>query len=170
MKSKKIVQTLGLAAVMAVSTGAFAHGNNDDHRAGPGGPAFQNQHAYVHGNNDHHAVPNAPAFQNHHAYQEGQRLMREINARQEQQHNRILAGYNQKRITQHEFRRLMGEQNEIRNMERAFLSDGFLNRYEYQRLDMALDNSSRHIFQQAHDDQGRPGGWNNSYGYGNWSR
>jgi hypothetical protein len=149
MKSKKIVQSLGLAAMMAVSAAAFAHGN-DDYRPGPNGPAY-----------------NA-----HPAFQESLRLMHEVNQRQDQQTDRILNGFYERRINPAEFRRLMDGQREIRNMERAFLSDGILSRPEYQRLDAALVAAGRNIFQQGHDAQGRPGngGWNSSYGYGNWSR
>lgn len=149
MKSKMIVQSLGLAAVMAMSAGAFAFGNNDYR------PGFNN----------------GPAF-NHPAFQESLRLMNEVNERQDTQMDRILNGFYDRRINPPEFRQLMDEQRDIRMMERQFLSDGFLTRFEYQRLDAALDAASRSIYKEGHDDQGRPayGGWNNGYGYGNWSR
>ena len=154
MKSKKIVQSLGLAAVLGISAGAFAHGNDDY------SPGFNN----------------GPAFNNHPAFQESLRLMNQVNERQDRQMDRILNGFYEKRINPRELRRLMDEQREIRYMERSFLSDGFLTRFEYQRLDAALDTASRSIFQEGHDAQGRHGqgyyggGWNNSYGYGNWDR
>jgi hypothetical protein len=149
MKTKKIVQTLGLAAVMAFSASAFAYGN-EDYR-----PGF-----------------NGPAFNSHPAFQESLRLMNEVNERQDKQLDRILNGFYEKRINPHEFRKLMDEQREIRQLENRFLADGFLNRFEYQKLDAALDAASRNIFQEKHDAQGRPGygGWNSGYGYGNWNR
>jgi hypothetical protein len=149
MNTKNLIQSLGLAALLGVSAGALAHGD-EDFRPGPN---------------------NGPAF-NHPAFQEGLRLMKEVNARQDQQTDRILNGLYEKRISPAEFRKLMDEQREIQRMERSFLADGFLNRFEYQRLDAALDNASRNISQESHDAQGRSGygGWNNSYGYGNWNR
>lgn len=149
MKTKQIILSLGLAAVMAVSAGAFAHGN-DDYRAGHNGPAFNS----------------------HPAFQESLRLMREVNERQDNQHDRILNGFYERRIDPQEFRRLMDQQKDIRRMERTFLSDGFLTRFEYQKLDAALDNASRSIRYEANDAQGRPGygSWNSSHGYGSWNR
>ena len=146
MKTKKIVQYLGLAVALGASVSAFAHGN-DDYRAGFDGPAF-NKH---------------PAFQ------QSLRLINEVNERQDRQTDRILGGLYEKRITLHEFRRLMEQQNQIRNMERAFLSDGLLTRIEYQKLDAALNAASHNIFREGRDIEGRPlgsGGWNSSYGYG----
>lgn len=146
MKTKTLIQSLGLAAVMAVSAGAFAH-DNDNYRPGfNNGPAFNN---------------------NHPVFQESLRLIKEVNGRQDQQADRILNGFYEKRINPQEFRRLMDEQREIRKMERAFLSDGFLTRFEYQKLDVALDIASRNIFKEGHDAQGRPG---YGGGYGNWNR
>jgi len=147
MKTAKLVQSLGLGMMMTVSAAAFAHGDADSR-----------------------FVPAGPAFCNHPAFQENLRLMKEINERQDRQHDRILNGYYEKRINPIEFRMLMGEQNEIRHLERAFLADGFLTRIEYQKLDGALDHASRSIFREGHDAQGYPGGSNHSYGYGNWSR
>ena len=140
MKTRKIVQSLGLAVALGVSAGAFAHGN-EDYRAGY----------------------DSPAFNKHPVFQENLRLMIEINARQDKQMERILNGFYERRIRPHEFRSLMDEQRDIRNMERQFLSDGFLNRFEYQKLDAALHNASRSIFKEGHDAQGRPG-------QGSWNR
>ena len=149
MNTKKTVQSLCIAAMMAVSSGAFAHGN-DDYRVGP----------------------NHPTFNAHPVFQESLRLMKEVNDRQDKQLDRILNGFYEKRINPHELRKLMDEQKDIRKMERAFLSDGFLTHFEYQKLDAALDRASRNIFEEKHDAQGRhnPDRWNNSFGYGNWSR
>lgn len=151
MKTKMLIKTLGLATVMAVSAGAFA---NDEYR-----PNF-NQ---------------GPAFHHQPAFQESLRLMNEVNDRQDKQLDRILNGFYERRITPQEFRKLMDEQRDIRRMERAFLSDGVLTRFEYRRLDVALDTASRGIFKEAHDGQGRPGhghGYSSGYssGYGNWNR
>jgi hypothetical protein len=145
MKTKKVVQSLGLLGMMAVSAGVFAH-SNDDYRT-----SFK-----------------APAFNSHPLFQENLRLRKEVNERQDRQMDRILSGFYEKRITAHEFRRLMDEQRDIRQMERQFLSDGFLNRSEYQKLDRALDNASRNIYKEKHDAQARPNYYGD--GYGNWNR
>lgn len=149
MKTTKLIQSLGLAAMMAISAGAFAH-ERDDNRAGSNGPVFNN----------------------HPAFQESLRLMKEVNERQDKQHDRILNGFYEKSINPQELRMLMDEQRDIRNLERQFLADGFLTRFEYQRLDAALDRASRNIFLEKHDAERRPvnGGWNGSQGYGNWNR
>jgi hypothetical protein len=150
MKTKMLIQSLGMAAVMAVSAGALAYGDDNNR------PGFNN----------------GPAFNNHPVFQESLRLMDNINDRQDQQTDRILNGLYEKRINPLEFRKLMDEQQAVRKMERAYLSDGFLTRFEYQRLDAALDAASRSIFKEGHDSQGRPGygGWNSGHGYGNWNR
>jgi Spy/CpxP family protein refolding chaperone len=141
MKTKMIAQSLGLAAMLAVSAVAFAHGN-EDYRAG-----F-----------------NAPAFNHHPQFQENMRLTKEVNERQDKQMDRIRNGFYERRINPVELRKLMDEQRDIRQMERQFLSDGFMNRLEYQRLDTALDMASRHIFKEAHDAQVRPDYYGGGYG------
>ncbi len=138
MKTKMILKTLGLAAVMAVSSGAFADGWNDD------GPRF-----------------GFPGYNNGPAFKQNLELIKNVNDRQDQQLERILGRYYEGRLTQPEFRKLMDEQTDIRKMERSFMADGFLNRFEYQKLDNALETASRNIFREAHDGNGKPG-----YGYG----
>lgn len=147
MKTKKPIQTLGLAAVMAMSAGAFG---NDEYR-----PDF----------ND------APAFSNHPVFRESLHLMDRVNDRQDRQMDRILNGFYEGRINPAEFRRLMNGQREINRMERAFLSDGLLTRFEYRRLNGALDTASRDISREARDGHHSYGnGWKQSYGYGGQDR
>ena len=111
------------------------------------------------------------------AFQETLRMMNEIDERQDRQLDRILDGLYERRISPVEFRRLMDEQRAIRAMERQFLADGLLTRFEYQKLDAALDAARRSIFKEASDGPGRPGygyyggGWNEGYGgYKPWNR
>lgn len=141
MKTKNLIQALGIAAALGISTSAMAHGN-DDYR-----PEFDNR-----------------AFHRHPVFQESLRLMSEVNDRQDRQMDRILNGLYERRITAKEFRKLMDRQRDIRRMERQFLADGLLSRFEYQKLDAALDAASRGIYKEAHDDQGRPG-YGGGYGY-----
>lgn len=142
MKTKMILKTLGLAAVMAVSTVAFADGWNDD------GPRF-----------------GFPGYNNGPAFKQNLELIKNVNDRQDNQLERILARYYEGRLTQMEFRKLMDEQTDIRKMERSFMADGFLNRHEFQKLDYALDAASKHIFREARDGNGKPG-YGYGYGYG----
>lgn len=142
MKSKKLIQTLGLAAMLGMSAGALAYGN-DDYRS-----SYNNGHA----------------FNKHPVFQESLRLMIEVNERQDKQLDRILNGFYEKRITPQEFRKLMDGQRDIQRMERQFLADGLLSRFEYQKLDAALDAANRRIFKEAHDAQGRPIYYGGNYG------
>lgn len=142
MKTKTMLKTLGLAAVMAVSSGAFANGWNDD------GPRF--------GFPGHDHAPDV---------QHNLERINNVNDRQDNQLERILARYYEGRLTQPEFRMLMDEQTDIRKMERSFMADGFLNRFEFHKLDHALEVASRNIFREAHDGNGKPG-YGHGYGYG----
>jgi hypothetical protein len=144
MKTKKIIQVLGIAAMLGISASAFAHGD-DDYR-----PGYDNN-----------------AFHKHPVFQQSLRLMIEVNERQDKQMDRILSGLYEKRITPQEFRKLMDGQRDIQRMERQFLADGLLSRHEYQKLDSALDAANRSIFREKHDAQGRPG---YGEGYDSWRR
>jgi hypothetical protein len=141
MNTKKIIQSLGIAAVLGISASAMAHGN-DDYR-----PGFDGQ-----------------AFHKHPVFQESLRLMKEVNERQDKQMDRILNGLYEKRITPQEFRKLMDRQRDIQRMERQFLADGLLSRVEFQKLDTALNAASRVIRKEAHDAQGRSG-YGGGHGY-----
>ena len=163
MNTKLIIQSLGLATVMAASAGTFAHGNDDAPRygfPGYGNPTYGNPPA---------------AFHTQPGFQESLRLINEVNDRQDTQMARILKGFYDKRINPMEFRKLMDEQQDIRRMERGFLGDGVLTRVEFQKLDAALDAASRNIAREGRDSDGKPGwgGWNNNPyggGYGYWNR
>lgn len=78
-------------------------------------------------------------------------LQREINQRQHQQRERILAARERGRLTPHEFRSLMATHRDIKQMERRFLADGRLDRREYQQLDRALDRAGHEIRREARD-------------------
>lgn len=139
MKTKTILQTLGLAAALAVSSVALAHSDDRGHR---------------HGFPDHYDRP---------AFDRGFDRIQIVNQRQDRQLERIFARREEGRLTRHEFHSLMDEQRDIRRMKRVFLTDGRLSRFEFEQLDQALDLASRRIFREAHDEQERPG---LGYGYG----
>lgn len=74
-----------------------------------------------------------------------QRASQAINDRQDQQLDRIVEGVNQNRISKDEFSGLMAQQKQIRNQERAYLTDGFMSQDEYQQLNAALDQADQAI-------------------------
>lgn len=184
MKATKIVQSLGLMAVMAASSAAFARGWDDNgYRPMPAPapvqvpvqvipvlPGFPVNPGFP-GNDQ------APGFINHPAFQESLRMINAVDERQERQLDRILGGVYERRISPMEFRRLMDEQRAIRTLERQLLADGFMTRTEFRRIDAALEVAARNIMAEARDRDGRPGygggyGWNrghNEGGYG-WDR
>ncbi len=141
MKSNKLIRTLGLAVVLGMSAGAFAYGNND-HRGGFEGAAFHK----------------------HPVFQESLRLMKNVNERQDKQLEHILKGFYERQITPQEFRKLMDEQRDIRSLERKFLADGVLTRFEYQKLDTALNAANRNLQKELNDGRGRPS-HGSGYGY-----
>lgn len=124
---KKIIGALTAAAALALATSAMADGWRD-HR-GFVQPVYVGQ----------------PPLAG----------LREINLRQQEQRARIEAGFRRGAITRGEYRRLMGEQQEIQALERAFIADRFLAPRERMELNRRLDIASQHIVFEAHDRQRR---------------
>lgn len=127
MKSTWMKKTLALLALGLVTTGAQAHWDRDDPR------------------------------HDRRAYQQSQQFLQQIDARQDRQRERIVAGMREGRLTRGEFRRLKEEQHEIRAMEEHFLADGLIDVREFQRLDRALNAASDNIWSEKHDRQARYG-------------
>lgn len=101
-----------------------------------------------------HRYQSGPDFRQSHQF------TREINARQEKQKQRIQAGFHNGALTRFEYRELMRQQADIREMERRFRhDDGLIDAYEFRRLDRALDQASYDIRDEKHDRQAR-----NSFG------
>lgn len=80
-----------------------------------------------------------------------------INERQQNQNQRIRQGVGSGELTARETGRLAREQVQIRRMEARFRAsgDGLSNR-ERVRLQRELNQSSRHIYRQKHDQQDYP--------------
>lgn len=80
-----------------------------------------------------------------------------INGREQNQVQRIRQGVGSGELTARETGRLAAEQVQIRRMEARFRAsgDGLSNR-ERLRLQRELNQSSRHIYRQKHDDQSYP--------------
>lgn len=95
------------------------------------------------------------------AQRASEQRLAEINQRQAKQQDRIHNGMDNHGLTQREFRSLMAEQQRIRSWERSFTADGFLSKYEFQKLDLALDTASRNIRAEKRDHQSRDSGYGN---------
>ncbi len=92
---------------------------------------------------------------NRRTYEQSRHFSQQIDARQDRQRARIMAGLHEGRLTRGEFRRLEREQREIRAMENRFRADGVITAREFHRIDRALDVASRNIRAEKHDRQAR---------------
>lgn len=88
-----------------------------------------------------------------------QRTVRDpgINQRQHVQRDRIQQGVRSGELTRHETRQLAQGQRDIRQLERAYKSDGVLSGVERRDLHHEQNQASRAIHRQTHDAQDRPG-------------
>jgi hypothetical protein len=85
------------------------------------------------------------------AYPQTRAYSQQINARQDQQMQRIQAGARAGQLTRAEFRELMQEQHNIRAMEQHFRADGRIDAREFRRLEGALDSAHRNIRAEKQD-------------------
>jgi hypothetical protein len=74
-----------------------------------------------------------------------------VDLRQDEQMERILHGIETRLLDSRETVELLREQRDITKLERSFLRDGYLSRYEYQTLEERLDDAERHISREKHD-------------------
>jgi len=79
-----------------------------------------------------------------------------VNGRQHQQRERIQQGVASGELTRRETGKLAEEQRDIRQLERAYKSDGTLTGAERRDLQHEQNQASRDIYQQKHDAQDRP--------------
>lgn len=79
-----------------------------------------------------------------------------VNARQQNQRQRIQQGARSGELTRRETGRLASEQRDVRQLERAYKSDGELTRAERVDLHHEQNQASRDIYNQKHDAQARP--------------
>ncbi len=79
-----------------------------------------------------------------------------VNQRQHNQQQRIQQGVKSGELTRGEARGLQAEQRHIRREEARYKSDGTLTRAERADLQHDLNRSSRHLYNQKHDEQSRP--------------
>jgi len=79
-----------------------------------------------------------------------------VNARQHIQGDRIKQGVRSGQLTRPETRSIMEERRSIRQQERAYKSDGSLTRDERKDLHQDLNDLSKDIYSEKHDDEIRP--------------
>jgi Skp family chaperone for outer membrane proteins len=79
-----------------------------------------------------------------------------VNARQANQRERIQQGVKSGELTRSEARKVGEEQRDVRQLERAYKSDGTLTARERADLHHEQNQASRDIYRQKHDVQDRP--------------
>jgi hypothetical protein len=79
-----------------------------------------------------------------------------VNQRQHNQRERIQQGVKSGELTRRETGRLAEEQRDVRQLERAYKSDGTLTGAERRDLQHEQNQASHDIYRQKHDDQERP--------------
>ena len=79
-----------------------------------------------------------------------------VNARQVHQRDRIQHGVRSGELTRRETVRLREQQRDIRQLERAYKSDGALTGAERRDLHHEQNQASRAVHNQKHDDEVRP--------------
>lgn len=79
-----------------------------------------------------------------------------VNARQQNQRERIHQGVHSGELTRRETGRLVEEQRDVRQLERAYKSDGTLTSAERRDLHHEQNQASRDVYRQKHDEQDRP--------------
>lgn len=79
-----------------------------------------------------------------------------VNARQQNQRARMQQGVRSGELTRHETRRVAESQRDVRQLERAYKSDGSLTTAERRDLHHEQNQASRQIHRQKHDAQDRP--------------
>ncbi len=78
-----------------------------------------------------------------------------INHRQHNQHARIAGGVKSGELTRDEAKDLRGDQKELRQKERAYKADGQLTKDERKDLHKDLNEDSKEIYEEKHDDETR---------------
>jgi hypothetical protein len=79
-----------------------------------------------------------------------------VNARQRNQQERVQQGVRSGELTRRETRNVREGQRDIRQLERAYKSDGTLSAAERADLHHEQNQASRQIYRQKHDAQDRP--------------
>ncbi len=80
-----------------------------------------------------------------------------VNARQENQHDRVAQGVKSGQLTKEETKSLGDERKSIRDEEKAYKSDGTLTKDERKDLHQDLNTASKDIYKEKHDAETQPG-------------
>jgi hypothetical protein len=78
-----------------------------------------------------------------------------IDQRQTNQAGRVAQGVKSGELTRPEAQELRGERRDIRDLERTYESDGTLTKGERSDIKQQLDQNSREIYEEKHDDERR---------------
>ena len=78
-----------------------------------------------------------------------------VNARQQNQRERIQQGVKSGELTHGEAQELRTERRDIRDLEQTYKSDGTLTHEERQDLHQQLNHQSQEIYEEKHDDETR---------------
>lgn len=150
MKATRIHKILGLLTVAGLATwSGLSHAGD---ASGPGRAQGGNPYLVAsYGHHGQHQYGDHRYRENRYEYG----FYREIEQRQNRQAARIQKGIAQGEITRREAAKLFNQQRAIEHMQRDFMADGHLNRWEYAKLDRALDDASRDIQHQTHDNEWR---------------
>lgn len=139
----KFLGITAIAGAMLVASPAFAAWPNEEfHDYAP--PYYEPYQQYQ---QQHYQY-----YQPHHP-QAWQRYG--IDARQQQQHWRIMQGLRSGELTRREARELMQDYRDIQREEHMYRADGHLSRYERRDLQRDLNELSRDIHRETHDGQQR---------------
>jgi len=79
-----------------------------------------------------------------------------VNARQERQEHRVKQGVRSGELTKGETQQLREERRNIRQEERTYKADGTLTRDERKDLHQDMNDLSKDIYTEKHDDEKRP--------------
>lgn len=90
-------------------------------------------------------------------YADAQRRPRDpgVNARQHHQRDRIQQGVKSGELTRNEAQELRTERRDIRQTEQEYRSDGVLTKAERKDLHQELNQQSREIHEEKHDEEKR---------------
>lgn len=106
------------------------------------------------------AIAAALSFTSFSAMAEGHRHLKNrdpgVKARQHIQGDRIKQGVRSGELTRAETRGLVQERQEIRAQERAYKSDGVMTREKRKDMHQDLNDLSKDIYSEKHDDEKRP--------------
>lgn len=78
-----------------------------------------------------------------------------VDAREHRQNERIQQGVRSGQLTKEETRALAAQQREIRKEERQYRSDGKFTKEERKDVQQDLNQASKSIYQEKHDDETR---------------